>query len=523
MLANASHSLVVDDARSNPSFALRATTIDLGIGAYTGISLQYGNGQVYGTLCTLHPEARAPEPAELALMPLAGRIVMQAVEAEDHRRRERAQDSARLYHQLRHDPLTGLGNSTRLHEYLDELLLSGGHKIVPFALLVIELDHLKYINDAFGYQAGDRLLHEISGRMSATLADQGLLIRLGGDEFVAVLPDSDQTDAVHAAEHLLSAVAEPSVLSGHTVRIAAHLGLALYPDHGQDAPTLLHRAGIALYRAGASPTRHAVYESGQDAQARRRVALANSLHEAIEQSQLTLHYQPQVHLDTRQLRAVEALVRWQHPEFGVVPPSDFIPLIEAMDLIEPLTRWVVREAVRQRRSWEALGIDLRVSVNLSARSLQSNGVVDMIAEILDREDAEPACLKLEVTEGAMMADPQHSSAILAHLHDRGIGSALDDFGTGYSSLTYLARLPLGELKIDLSFIQELPTNPDNYRIVKGTIDLAHDLELAVVAEGVEDEETVHLLESLSCDLVQGYVVSRPLPADACTQWLATHC
>ncbi len=434
-----------------------------------------------------------------------------------HAEVERAQGELRR--QALHDALTGLPNRTLLQDRLEQALRATRRAAAPTALLLLDLDRFKDINDTFGHHYGDLLLREVGARLRAGLREVDTVARLGGDEFAVLLPGADADGAIVAARRITAALERPVVLEGHPFEVSSSIGVALGPDHGDDATTLLRRADVAMYAAKAAGDPHAVYAPGQDQHSPRRLALIGELRQAIAADHLLLHYQPKVDLATVRLTGVETLVRWQHPAHGLIPPDQFIPLAEHTGLIKPLTHWVLQAALRQVRSWHDQGLPLRVAVNLSARLLHDPTVVDTIVGALRAAGVEPRWLEVEITESAVMADPAGALAILMRLHEMGIRLAIDDFGTGYSSLSYLKRLPVDEIKIDKSFVREMPRNSDDAAIARSIIDLGHNLGLGVVAEGVEDDATWGQLAGLGCDVAQGYHISRPVPAVELARWV----
>jgi diguanylate cyclase (GGDEF)-like protein/PAS domain S-box-containing protein len=431
--------------------------------------------------------------------------------------RKRAEDA--LAHQALHDLLTDLPNRTLLHDRLRQAIRTAERDGTSVALLVMDLDRFKEVNDTFGHHYGDLLLRQVGDRLQGALRDADTLARLGGDEFALLLPVSDEVGAADVARRLLQALDEPFAIEGHNLDIGASIGIAVCPEHGGDADTLLQRADVAMYVAKRSGTGHAVYTPDQDQHSPNRLSLAGELRHAIEQDQLVLHYQPKLDLASRQVVGVEALVRWQHPGQGLVLPDQFIPLAEQSGLIHPLAEWVLGEAARQYHHWRLAGFDLPVAVNLSMRNLHDPRLSHTIANLLATWNLTAAALNLEITESSLMADPHRALEVLGRLRELGLSIAIDDFGTGYSSLAYLKRLPVAELKLDRSFVREMASDPRDLAIVRSTVDLAHNLGLRVVAEGVEDSASQELLAELACDQAQGYFISRPLPAAALTDWL----
>jgi diguanylate cyclase (GGDEF)-like protein len=383
----------------------------------------------------------------------------------------------------------------------------------------MDLDRFKEVNDTFGHHYGDLLLRQAGERLQCALRGADTLARLGGDEFAVLLPVSDEADAADVAKRLLQTLEEPFAIEGHNLDIGASIGIAVCPDHAGDADTLLQRADVAMYVAKRSGTGYAVYTSDQDQHSPNRLSLAGELRHAIEQDQLVLYYQPKLDLSTREVVGVEALVRWQHPGQGLVLPDQFIPLAEQSGLIHPLAEWVLGEAARQYHQWRSAGFDLPVAVNLSMRNLHDPRLSHTIAHLLATWNLTAAALHLEITESSLMADPDRALAVLGRLRELGLSIAIDDFGTGYSSLAYLKRLPVAELKLDRSFVRDMASDHRDRAIVRSTVELAHNLGLRVVAEGVEDRASQELLALLGCDQAQGYYISRPLPAADLTDWL----
>ncbi|MBV8713675.1 MAG: EAL domain-containing protein [Chloroflexi bacterium] len=422
-----------------------------------------------------------------------------------------ARDEAQ--YQALHDSLTGLSNRTLLAERLQHYIETSEGTDSSFALLLMDLDRFKEVNDTLGHQAGDRLLQAVSRRLIAELRGCDTIARLGGDEFAVVLPDVDDVAAPAIAARLLEALELPYALDGREVGVGATMGIAVYPVHGDDADTLMRRADMAMY---AAKRNHSGYRlASQDEQpATERLMLVSSLRCAIDNDELTLHYQPIIDCETGRIATMEALVRWHHPIHGLIPPDRFIPLAEETGLIGALTRWVLRTALRQLRMWQSDGVDLHIAVNLSAYDLQDSTLPDRVAVLLAESNVAAESVTLELTETAVMTDRERGLETLRALEALGLHIAIDDFGTGYSSLSYLTTLPAHELKIDRSFIRGLKPETREAEVVRWTIQMGRSLGFVVVAEGVEDESTLRHLTELGCDMAQGYALGRPQPAYA---------
>jgi len=438
---------------------------------------------------------------------------------------ERAAAEEALRHQALHDGLTGLPNRTLLLDRLAAALPpaagagAGANRAaaadLPAALLLIDLDRFKEVNDTLGHHVGDALLCQVAARMRGAVRGADTLARLGGDEFAVLLPDADEGGARRVAVAILAALEAPFPVDGHALDVGASVGVALYPAHGADAAALLRAADVAMYAAKHGRGILTVYDASLDGHSPARLGLMTDLRRALADGALEVHYQPLARLRDGHVTAAEALLRWTHPERGPIPPDVFIPLAEHSGMIEPLTDWVLDEALRQCRAWEQEGRTLVVQVNLSMRTVQDARLPDRVAELLRRHEVPPARLTLEITEGALMADPERARAVLDRLAALGVRLAIDDFGTGYSSLAYLSALPIHEVKIDKSFVQDMEESAKDAAIVRSVIALAHALRLHVVAEGIESRVTWDLLDALGCDVAQGYYLSWPLPA---AQW-----
>ncbi len=387
------------------------------------------------------------------------------------------------------------------------------------ALLILDIDRFKEVNDTFGHQIGDQLLRQVGERLCQSVDPAVTVSRIGGDEFAVFLPTADETTALQVVMHLNITLEEPFLIGEYPLQIEASTGIALYPEHGNDALTLCQHADVAMYLAKQSPQRCAFYDAHHDQYSPHRLALLGDLRKAIANNELRLYYQPKAELQTGLVKGVEALVRWQHPTEGCIAPDQFIPLAEQTGLITPLTRWVVETALRQCREWLDSGLELRVAVNLSMRNLHDESLPNVIADLLAQYSVPPRLLCCEITESAVMADAERTLHVLNGLFALGVRIAIDDYGTGYASLSYLKRLPADELKIDRAFVQHVTTDQADQAIVRSTVSMAHSLGIQVVAEGVEDLATWNLLASLKCDIAQGYYLSRPIPPLDLVRWL----
>ncbi len=433
----------------------------------------------------------------------------------------RKQAEAALEHQALHDALTDLPNRVLLHDRLQHAIRAAQRDRTAVALLIMDLDRFKEVNDTFGHHTGDQLLEQLGERLGSVLRGSDTIARLGGDEFAVLLPTATLADAHQIAARLLELLEEPFSLGGLQLEIDASIGIALSPEHGTDADTLLRRADVAMYIAKRNGSGHALYNAEQDQHSPMRLALVGELRRAIDQNELSLYFQPKVSLKHGKVLCAEALVRWEHPRHGMLGPDEFVPVAEQTGLIRPLARSVLEAAVRQCNRWRQEGLDLAVAVNLSMRNLHDAEIVDTIRQLLSRWGIPPARLVIEITESSLMADAARAMEVLSRLQEMGVGISIDDFGTGYSSLAYLKRLPVDELKIDKSFVANMARDENDAAIVRSTIGLAHDLGLTVVAEGIEDQATWDLLVELGCDVGQGYYVSRPMPAATLGVWLTT--
>ena len=434
---------------------------------------------------------------------------------------ERKAHTDALEYQALHDALTGLPNRSLFGDRLRQALLGARRNQKMFGVLLLDLDRFKDINDALGHDRGDSLLQEVTARLRGVLRATDTIARLGGDEFAVLTIDAKHPeDVVATARKILASLEGPFAIADQMVETGASIGIAMYPVHGDDPSTLLRRADVAMYVAKRSGGGYAVYQPEQEAQTLRRSGLAGELRRSIPQGELLLHYQPQVTLASGSIQTVEALVRWNHPREGLMPPDRFIPMAEETGIINPLTAWVIDSALAQLCKWLADGIDVSVSLNVSPRNIEDHSLEEMVARALANFKVEPQRLTLEITEGVAMAAA--AAKALHRLHEIGVRLALDDFGTGYSSLLYLMRLPVNEIKIDRSFVSALASDPDSGAIVRSAIGLGHNLGLRVVAEGLQDRMAEAVLIEAGCDAAQGFLVGRPVDETEITPLLAQH-
>jgi diguanylate cyclase (GGDEF)-like protein len=447
--------------------------------------------------------------------PSVGGYVLNMRDATDRRELESELRSlaAQREHDAMHDPLTGLANRRRLFAHLEESTTAARAAKTKLGLLLIDLDHFKELNDTLGHQAGDRLLREIGPRLEAGVPGAELVARVGGDEFAVLLaPGTTVEEAEEVASRLARAIEEPFRFQGLTLLVRASVGIAMFPEHGRDVETLMQRADIAMYSAKARGVGHEVYSASRDGHSRARLALIGELPDAIESGQVVVHYQPKFNLETGELAGAEALVRWDHPQFGLLGPGAFLPLAEQTGLMRPLTLRVLDDALAQCARWRDEGLSLPVAVNLGAPNLLDLALPADAHELLAKWDIDPGMLQLEITETIVAADPVRVIEIMNRLTELGISLSLDDFGTGSSSLAYLRELPVQEIKIDKSFILGMEEDREAATIVETIIDLAHNLGLRAVGEGIETEEAYRLLAASGCDYGQGFLMGRPMPA-----------
>jgi len=475
----------------------------------------------YVVVAAPHPRELRPTAAAegvLVLMVLGLGGLGLALSRQSRAIRKEAERSA---YRLTHDELTGLPNRMLFRDRTEQAIAAANRDGVGTAVLLMDIDGFREINDTLGHHRGDSVIAAVAARLRGVLRASDTLARLGGDEFAILMPRvMEEPAAAHLATRIRTALAVPLVLHDVPLDIRVSIGIAVYPDHGDQVDALLQRADIAMYVAKDTRTAMQVYDPSTDDHSTERLALVGELRHALDRGEIIVHYQPKASLGDGRVRSVEALVRWQHPERGIIAPNDFVHLAEHTGLIRPLTRRVLRIALSQCREWRDRGIELCVAVNLSVRDLVDPDLPGSVAAELDRVGLEAGSLRLEITETMLVLDPSRAIDVLARLHEMGVRISLDDFGTGYSSLSYLQQLPVDELKIDRSFVNGLTGSQTDTSIVEATVALARKLGLTTVAEGVERADTWERLARLGCDVAQGYFISRPLPADELEAWLA---
>jgi diguanylate cyclase (GGDEF)-like protein len=462
-------------------------------------------------------DIKSDHPADV---PIAGtREIQQLVAAFETMRSDVQQRRLALEYQSLHDSLTGLPNRACLLAELHEAVDAAKETNKRVGLMIMDLDHFKEINDTLGHPVGDMILQEVAKRLTATIGKHGLTARLGGDEFAVILPTADQRRCNDTASSIAGALEREFQVGGHKLYVGGSVGVAIYPDHGIEVSVLMRHADVAMYLAKHTGKHTAFYDDSQDENSVLRLQLVKELKDAINNDHLELYYQPKLDLNHEAITSVEALLRWDHPEHGMVPPDRIIPMAEQTGVIHKLTQWVLEKALQQQAYWREAGTDINVAVNLSAYDLRDASLPDTVDDALAATATPPEKLTLEITESAMMADLSNATVLLSRIKEMGVGIAIDDFGTGFSSLSYLKKLPVRELKIDKSFVINMNHDENDAMIVHSTIDLAHNLGLSVVAEGVENQEILERLHAQGCDLIQGYHLCRPLPPEKLEKWL----
>lgn len=426
----------------------------------------------------------------------------------------RKENEERIKHLAYHDALTDLPNR---YLFLDRLKIALAHAARhenTLAVLYLDLDRFKDVNDTLGHTAGDQLLQEVGKRIASCIREEDTVARMGGDEFTVLLPNIHIEDAKDVAQRILNVIRMPILLEGHELYLSSSVGIAIASDKKVDAQTILRYADLAMYKAKENgKNRYWIYESNMDIQAQNRLTLEQSLRKALERNEFVLFYQPQVDVARGRLLGIEALIRWNHPDAGLIPPRKFIPIAEETGLIIPIGEWVLRTAIAQNVTWQKEGyLPLRIAVNLSARQFEEENLVEQIKKILQEEGMEGRWLELEITESVAMHNVEQTCRVLEQLKELGAHIAIDDFGIGYSSLNYLKRFPIDTLKVDQSFIRDSQNNSENEVIVSTILELARELNFSSIAEGVETEAQLEFLRKKECYGIQGYLISRPVPA-----------
>ena len=436
----------------------------------------------------------------------------------DQMRAGKAEREQRILKLAYEDPLTQLPNRAQFAEALERGIVLAQTQGQSLAILVMDLDRFKFVNDSLGHGVGDHVLRQVGMRLHKLLGTAGCVARLGGDEFALLVPALQSAQVIELAQNIIGALERPIFFQDQPLDVGTSIGIALFPEHAADAETLVRNADIAMYVAKRNKIGYTVYDPKFDTSQQEHLSLLGELRHAVEHGELRLYYQPKVSLASSTVHAAEALIRWVHPTRGLVPPGLFIPFAEHTGYIKVLTRWVLAEAIRQCGVWRRDGLQLQVSVNISARDLMNRDLPEAISALLSEHSVPASMVCLEITESGFMEDPAHAQKVLERLAGIGLQLSIDDYGTGYSSLSYIMQLPVTELKIDRSFVSHMSDDRDLTTIVRSTIELGHSLGLKVVAEGVEDGQGFALLRELGCDGAQGYFMSPPLPAEAFRRW-----
>jgi diguanylate cyclase (GGDEF)-like protein len=478
------------------------------------VPIRKGHNVTVGRIAVFPSELREPTSHELRFMHEAGHLAAIAIEGNNAR--------MRLERMALRDPLTRLPNRMLFEDRLRGAIALARRNNTKLALGLLDLNRFKVVNDTLGHAVGDQLLVQVARRLNSAVREGDTLARMGGDEFLLLINDvQDRDTAGTVAERFLSGLDRSFAVGGYEIFVQASMGIALFPDDTTDSGQLLRLADNAMYRAKGAAAKFLFHEEGEQKHSTTRMALESFLNRSLENNELELFYQPKVSLSTREVRGVEALVRWRHPQLGLTMPNDFVPLAEETGLIVPIGKWVLSEACRFGARWRAAGADGYVCVNVSARQFESDDFIETVVEALDESGLDPSALRLEITESLIMRSPDAAAATLSHLRSLGVRSMIDDFGTGYSSLNSLKRFPIDALKIDRSFVAEITaegTSPNDEAIVRAIIGMAKALGLDVIAEGVETEAQAAFLLEHDCDLAQGYLFSKPIPDAEMMRW-----
>lgn len=482
---------------------------EMGLHTSWTLPILTSKGKVLGIVSVYYRKVQEPLNYDQQLVEIAANLAGIAVE-----RKEAEQNLDYLAH---YDALTHLPNRVLFLDRLSQALASARRNKQLVALMFLDLDRFKNINDSLGHDSGDQLLTEVAVRLSSCIRSEDTVSRLGGDEFTIILGEINSAeDAAHIAQKLLNTLSEPFTLKGHEVFVSASIGITIFPDDSSDSDSLLKNADMAMYDAKQrGRNNYQFFASYMNASSMELLEMENKMRHALERNEFCLYYQAKADIHNQEIIGLEALIRWNDPDHGIISPDEFVPLLEETNLIIPVGAWVVKEACRQNKAWQDQGyVPIRVAVNLSARQLQDDNIINIVSESLEETGLEARYLELEVTESTLMNDSLHSAETLNNIKVIGVMHIdIDDFGTGYSSLSYLKNLPISTVKIDQSFIQDLPDNKEDASIARAIIAMAHSLDLRVIAEGVENQQQFDFLRELDCDEIQGYLISKPLAAE----------
>jgi diguanylate cyclase (GGDEF)-like protein len=504
---NQRSAIIVNDIAEDERFVFKRAALARGYRACALLPLYFGE-QPAGVLTLFAGEAGIFDQAELQLLSDLAEDIGLAMAYVDQ--------GEQLSYLAYHDALTGLCNRSLLHDRLSRAIAHAQRHERTVSAVFVDLDRFKLVNDSLGHSAGDQLLKTIATRLSACMREDDTIARTGGDEFVIILSHEHEAHSISdVIERVRSVIAQPISIEGHDVQVGCSIGVSVYPQDGRDTDTLLKNADAAMYRAkDLGRNNLQFYAKEMNARAGDQLSFLSSLRRALERKEFFLHYQPQVDLKSGAVIGVEALLRWAHPQFGVVPPDQFIPAAEDSGLIVPVGEWVLRTACGQLKLWQNEGKPpVKMAVNLSAREFQGANLLQGVTRIIEDIGIDPAWLEIEITESTIMQHGDTAIFTLRKFREMGMALALDDFGTGYSSLSYLKRFPIDRLKIDRSFVRDIETDPDDAAIVRGIVALSHSIGLRVLAEGVETLAQMQLLQQCGCDEAQGYYFSEPVPAD----------
>jgi diguanylate cyclase (GGDEF)-like protein len=463
--------------------------------------------KVRGVLCVCYKRPEAFGAEEVNFVQATASVLSTAL--------QRIDSEARLAYLAQFDPLTGLPNRALLADRFSQMIVQAKRHGSPLAVLFIDLDQFKAVNDTLGHAGGDGLLREVAARLQSAVRTGDTVARISGDEFAIVVADLVRPeDAALVAQKVIDYLADPVQIDGSEVFVTASVGIAAFPSDGANAEALIGAADAAMYRAkqvGRNAYQFFTAEINQ--RSRARVQLGSELRRALEREEFTLFYQPKYRLASREPSGAEALLRWKHPERGMVPPAEFIPVLEETGLIVPVSEWVIQRACEDLKAWRGAGCDMPVSVNLSARQFRQVNLHERIKALVGSTGVDPRLVELEITESHLMQDPDHAILVMRALCEVGMRIAVDDFGTGYSSLAYLTRFPISALKIDRSFVRDMSRDTSDATIVRTIVEMAHSLGFTVIAEGVETEEQATLLQRLRCEQAQGYFFALPMPPE----------